>query len=143
MTFEWKTRHQSTKHGKITRSSRGGSRNPTTSKTQLPVTTVNNWKPLTIVTKNTIPDTAPVLYFVQKYLSEIPLVVQLWQIIPVKSSSDYLLNSLTLQNTKIYHENSSQNEIWRTLFVKCRTKYYNARNNNKNSRTRWVTVVSS
>ena len=32
---------------------------------------------------------------------------------------------------KIYHENSLKGKIWRTLFVKCRTKYYNARSNNK------------
>ena len=61
----------------------------------------------------------------------------------LKSSSDYPVNNLTSQNTKIYHENSLQSEIWRTLFVKYRAKYYNARSNKKILRTRWVTVVPS
>ena len=64
MIFKWKTRHESTKHGKITSGSRGGSWTPTTSKTQLSVTTVNDWKPLTIAAKNSIPDTAPVIHSV-------------------------------------------------------------------------------
>ena len=61
----------------------------------------------------------------------------------LKSISDYPVKSLTSQNTKTYHENSLQSKIWRTLFAKCRTKYYNARSNNKNLRTTWVTVVPS
>ena len=40
MIFEWKAHHESTKQGKITSSSRGGSRTPTACKMQLYVTTL-------------------------------------------------------------------------------------------------------
>ena len=45
MIFKFNTCQESTKHSKITSGSRNGSRTPTTSKTQLSVTTVSNWKP--------------------------------------------------------------------------------------------------
>ena len=61
-------RHELTAHGKITSGSRSDSRTPTTSQMQLSVTTVNGWKPLTIVTINSILDTTPVRHSVQKHL---------------------------------------------------------------------------
>ena len=79
----------------------------------------------------------------QFYKSYVPCYFHFSQIsylvsVSLKSNSDYPVNSLTSQNTKSYHKNSLRN-----LEPNTRTKYYNPKSNYKNSRTRWVTVVSS